>query len=71
MQNRTNHAKAKFCKRATKTTQDKIVFKKLADPSKKIKNTTHNPTDNDTKAQQRQWFTDTDDRTPAANSGLA
>jgi hypothetical protein len=36
-----------FVKELAKPTQDKIVFKKFPDPSKKIKNATHNPTDND------------------------
>jgi len=46
-------------------------FKKNSRSFKKIKNSAHNPTDNDTKTQQGQWFTDTDVRTPAANIGLA
>lgn len=40
-----------FVKELAKPTQDKIVFKKFPYPSKKIKNTTHNPTDNDTETQ--------------------
>ena len=40
-----------FVKELAKPTQDKIVFKKFPDPSKKIKNATHSPTDNDTKTQ--------------------
>ena len=37
-----------FVKELAKPTQRKIVFKKFPSPSKKIKNATHNPTDNDT-----------------------
>jgi len=33
-----------FVKELAKPTQNKIVFKKFPDPSKKIKNATHNPT---------------------------
>jgi len=40
-----------FVKELAKPTQDKIVFKKFPDPSKKIKNATHNPTDNETATQ--------------------
>jgi hypothetical protein len=40
-----------FVKELAKPTQDKIVFKKFPNPSKKIKNATHNPTDNDTETQ--------------------
>jgi len=40
-----------FVKELAKPTQDKNVFKKIPDPSKKIKNATHNPTDNDTETQ--------------------
>jgi hypothetical protein len=61
----------KLCQRACKANARKIVFKKFPVPSKKIKNATHNPTDNDTETQQYQWFTRTDDRTPSANSGFA
>jgi hypothetical protein len=39
-----------FVKELAKPTQDKIVFKKFPDPSKKIKNATHNPTQTDKKA---------------------
>jgi hypothetical protein len=44
-----NTLKIKYAvnKELAKPTQDKIVFKKFPDPSKKIKNATHNPTDND------------------------
>jgi hypothetical protein len=41
-----------FVKELAKPTQDKIDFKKFPYPSKKIKNATHNPTDNDTETQQ-------------------
>jgi hypothetical protein len=44
--------KPKLGKELAKPTQDKIVFKKFPYPSKKIKNATHNPTDNDTETQQ-------------------
>ncbi|MCZ8356173.1 MAG: hypothetical protein O9340_15645 [Cyclobacteriaceae bacterium] len=49
-------------------------FKIFLPRLKKIK--TRNRTDqhdkeNDTETQQGQWFTDTDDRTPAGNSGFA
>jgi len=40
-----------FVKELAKPTQEKIVFKKFPDPSKKIKNATHNPIDNDTQTQ--------------------
>jgi len=48
-----NTLKIKYAvnKDLAKPTQDKIVFKKFPDPSKKIKNATHNPTDNDTETQ--------------------
>ena len=59
-----------FVKELAKPTQDKIVFKKFPDPSKKIKNATRNPTDNDTETQYWKWFEKTDDRTPAGNSVL-
>ena len=49
---RSHHADQSFAKELAKPTQDKIVFKKFPDPSKKIKNATHNPTDNDTETQQ-------------------
>ncbi|HMM12400.1 MAG TPA: hypothetical protein PKE03_09940 [Bacteroidales bacterium] len=61
----------KLCQRACKCHPRKIGFKKFPSLLKKIKNATHNPTINDTYIQQRQWFTDTDERTPAANSGFA
>ena len=59
-----------FVKELAKPTQDKIVFKKFPDPSKKIKNATHSRqtmtlkpnTDN---GLQGRWT-----RTPAANSVL-
>jgi hypothetical protein len=51
-----------FVKELAKPTQDKIVFKKFPDPSKKIKNATHSRHDNDTETQQRQWFTSTVDK---------
>jgi hypothetical protein len=35
-----------FVKELAKPTQDKIVFKKFPNPSKKIKNATHNPRHN-------------------------
>jgi len=40
-----------FVKELAKPTQDKIVFKKFPDTSKKIINATHSPTDNDTETQ--------------------
>jgi hypothetical protein len=51
--------------------QRKKNFKKNYQPFKKIKNSAHYPTDNDTKTKQGQWFTDTDVRTPAANISFA
>jgi len=39
------YTQAKVCKRACKANADKNGFKKFSDPSKKIKNATHNPTD--------------------------
>ena len=44
-------AQTKIANELAKPTQDKIVFKKFPDPSKKIKNATHNPTDNETETQ--------------------
>ncbi len=57
----------KFLIELANPTQEKL-FLKNSRPFKKIKNATHNPTNNDTKTQQRQWFTDTNDRTPAGNN---
>ena len=42
-----------FVKELAKPTQDKIVFKKFHNPSKKIKNTTQNPTQTDKKANRK------------------
>jgi hypothetical protein len=42
---------AKVCKRACKANADKNGFKKFSDPSKKIKNATHNRHDNDNETQ--------------------
>lgn len=47
-QSRTNPpGRQSFVKELAKPPQDKIVFKKFPDPSKKIKNATHNPTQTD------------------------
>ena len=45
----------KLCQRACKANARKIVFKKISQPFKKIKNATHNPTQTDKKAN-RQWY---------------
>ena len=53
-QSRTSQSKHQsFVKELAKPTQDKIVFKKFPDPSKKIKNATHNPTQTDIKANSK------------------
>jgi hypothetical protein len=59
----SQHADQSFVKELAKPTQDKIVLKNLP-TLQKIKNATHNPTDNDTdtESQQSQWFTRTDDK---------
>jgi hypothetical protein len=57
----------KLCQRACKANAGQNWFKKIPDPSKKNKKRHAQPTLNDTEIQQRQWFTSTDNRTPAAN----
>jgi len=59
-----------FDKELAKPTQVKLFLKNFP-TLQKIKNATHNPTDNDTETQYLQWFARTDDRRPTANSGLA
>jgi len=53
---------------------DKIELKKISSPSENKKYATAQPNTTQKmtmKLNNRQWFTDTDDRTPAGNSGLA
>ena len=47
------------------------IFPKLQKKIKHANAQTSTTKKNDTETQQRQWFTDTDDRTPAGNMGLA
>jgi hypothetical protein len=51
-----------FVKELSKPTQRKIVFKNSPTLHKKLKNATHNLTDNDTEPQKRTWLTETVDK---------
>ena len=59
-----------FVKELAKPTQDKIVFKKFPDPSKKIKNATHNRHSMTRKLNTDNGLLRRPDRTPAGNSVL-
>ena len=59
-----------FVKELAKPTQDKIVFKKFPDPSKKIKNATHSRQTMTRKLNTDNGLQGRTDRTPAANSVL-
>ena len=57
----SRHTDQRFVKELAKPTQDKIVFK-IFSTLQKNKKRNAQPTLNDTTTQQRQWFTDTDDK---------
>ncbi|MCB0536167.1 MAG: hypothetical protein KDE33_01445 [Bacteroidetes bacterium] len=59
-----------FVKELAKPTQDKIVLKKFPNPSKKIKNASHSPTDMTQKINTDNGLQGRPDRTPAGNSVL-